>query len=419
MWSESRGPYGSRVRVYQPEPGSIIYYAHGDGKGGEKKGSLSHRDRKGAIEFAEELAARFVLGLELPQTETLETGWRDYLRERSLDKTVDSQQHDRRVAMATMNFLGASTPIEQLTRTDFDRFIRARLSGEIDSSGNFIMVPERRRRVGERTVERDFATLGALCRWLLQCGRIGRNPTQAVCPPRQKNPKRPVASDDRGDAIEAVADQITTTVNWYDPDGGRMLREVVSSFGPLFRLARETGRRISSLLHIRTENIESRRTPAAPWGCLRLEAEFDKQGKAWKCLMSPEARDAVMEAIPRRPEGGGWLFPSPRDINNPLRIETATSWLKRAEALAKLEPLEGGCWHPYRRAYAIKRKHLPASDVAQQGGWKNVNVVQQVYQQADCETLLRVLTEPTELREAPEAAPDGLLAEAAGLRVVR
>jgi integrase len=122
--------------------------------------------------------------------------------------------------------------------------------------------------------------------------------------------------------------------------------------------------------------------------------------------MSAAAREAVEEAIARRPEGGGWLFPSPRNINNPLRIETSSSWLRRAEALAGLEPQEGGVWHPYRRAYAIKRKHLPASDVAQQGGWKNISVVQEVYMQADSATLLRVLNEPRELRELPvEGAP--------------
>jgi integrase len=406
MWSESRGRYGCRIRVFQPEPGGNIYYAHGDGRGGEKNGSLGHRDRKRAIEFAEELSAKFVLGLELPQTETLETGWRDYLRERSVDKTVDSQQHDRRVAHATMNFFGANTPIEQLTRTDFDRFIRARLSGEIDSSGDFVMHPERRQRVGERTVERDCSTLGALGKWLLQCGRIGRDPTQAVSPPRQKNPKRPVASDDRGDAIEAVADQVTTMVSWYAPDGGRILREVVSSFGPFFRLARQSGRRVTSLLRLQLEDIDWRRTPTAPWGSLLFRGEHDKQGKAWKCLMSAAAREAVEEAIARRPEARGWLFPSPRNIDNPLRIETSSSWLRRAEALAGLEPQEGGVWHPYRRAYAIKRKHLPASDVAQQGGWKNISVVQEVYMQADSATLLRVLNEPRELRELPvEGAP--------------
>ncbi len=150
-----------------------------------------------------------------------------------------------------------------------------------------------------------------------------------------------------------------------------------------------------------------------------FRGEHDKQGKAWKCLMSAEAREAVKEAIARRPEAGAWLFPSPRNINNPLRIETSSSWLRRAEALAGLEPQEGGVWHPYRRAYAIKRKHLPASDVAQQGGWKNISVVQEVYMQADRETLLRVLTEPMELRDVSAREPQMESPEGAELRVVR
>ncbi len=150
-----------------------------------------------------------------------------------------------------------------------------------------------------------------------------------------------------------------------------------------------------------------------------FRGEHDKQGKAWKCLMSAEAREAVKAAIARRPKAGAWLFPAPRNINNPLRIEAATNWLKRAEALAGLEPQEGGVWHPYRRAYAIKRKHLPASDVAQQGGWKNISVVQQVYQQADRETLLRVLSEPRELRDVAVKEPQMESPEGAELRVVR
>jgi hypothetical protein len=51
---------------------------------------------------------------------------------------------------------------------------------------------------------------------------------------------------------------------------------------------------------------------------------------------------------------------------------------------------------------------LPAPDVAAQGGWKNISVVQEVYMQADSATLLRVLTEPMELRELPvRGFPEG------------
>jgi hypothetical protein len=38
-------------------------------------------------------------------------------------------------------------------------------------------------------------------------------------------------------------------------------------------------------------------------------------------------------------------------------------------------------------------------DVAAAGGWKSTFVVTEIYQQADDETLLRVMTEGAELRE--------------------
>ena len=54
----------------------------------------------------------------------------------------------------------------------------------------------------------------------------------------------------------------------------------------------------------------------------------------------------------------------------------------------------------FRRKWATERKHLPIQDVAAAGGWKNVSVVQDIYQQADVETMYRVVSEPVELREA-------------------
>lgn len=75
------------------------------------------------------------------------------------------------------------------------------------------------------------------------------------------------------------------------------------------------------------------------------------------------------------------------------------TWLRRAKALAGLEPQKRAAYHAYRRAFATKRKHLPAKDVAAAGGWKNAFVVQEIYQQADDETLLRVITEGAQLRE--------------------
>ena len=56
--------------------------------------------------------------------------------------------------------------------------------------------------------------------------------------------------------------------------------------------------------------------------------------------------------------------------------------------------------YAYRRKWATERKHLPDSDVAAAGGWTNPNTLRLVYQQADQETMLRVVLERGELREA-------------------
>lgn len=77
----------------------------------------------------------------------------------------------------------------------------------------------------------------------------------------------------------------------------------------------------------------------------------------------------------------------------------ASSWLRRAEELADLEPLEGGLWHPFRRLWATSRKGLPDVDVARAGGWASLEALRQAYQRPDDATILRVVEHDAELRE--------------------
>jgi hypothetical protein len=67
--------------------------------------------------------------------------------------------------------------------------------------------------------------------------------------------------------------------------------------------------------------------------------------------------------------------------------------------MAGLRPQKGSLWHAYRRKWATERKHLPDADVAAAGGWKNTISLKTAYQQADPETILKVVMEPGELRE--------------------
>ena len=67
------------------------------------------------------------------------------------------------------------------------------------------------------------------------------------------------------------------------------------------------------------------------------------------------------------------------------------SWLRRAEKLARLPPLSGGIWHPYRRLFAIESKALPIHDVAAEGGWSSVETVQRIYQKEEAKGVLKAV----------------------------
>ncbi len=84
----------------------------------------------------------------------------------------------------------------------------------------------------------------------------------------------------------------------------------------------------------------------------------------------------------------------------PLSKDLAREWLRRAEAIAGVEPHQGSAWHAYRRSWATERKHLLDKDVAAAGGWSDPTSLKAAYQQVDEATLYRVVSEPAELREA-------------------
>ncbi len=126
-------------------------------------------------------------------------------------------------------------------------------------------------------------------------------------------------------------------------------------------------------------------------------------GVRWRCPISHAVRYALEAALAKRRPAGrvgrGPLFPAPKNPQRPVDYTLASSWLRRAEQLAGLEPLEGSLWHAYRRLWASARKELPDVDVAQAGGWKFVEAVKQAYQRPDDATMPRVVEHAAELRE--------------------
>lgn len=68
----------------------------------------------------------------------------------------------------------------------------------------------------------------------------------------------------------------------------------------------------------------------------------------------------------------GWVFPGERLPDQPMDRWLLVKWLLVAERDAGLPKLVGGVWHPYRRKWAMERKHWPIRDVAAVRGWKNI-----------------------------------------------
>ncbi len=171
-----------------------------------------------------------------------------------------------------------------------------------------------------------------------------------------------------------------------------------SYLSELLDLAEGTGRRIGSILRLQYRDLL---LDVGRHGAIRWRADADKQGRETIAPISAEVRAAIDRILAERPGiGAAWLFPAPRDPSQHLRYELSSNWLRKAEELAGLEPLRGGCWHPFRRMWATERKHLSQVDVAAAGGWASTRTLTEIYQQPDMDGMYRVVTEAGELREA-------------------
>jgi integrase len=373
------------------------------GRGGERRRSLEIRDRDEAKRIADEQAAKLRRGIDSVTTARPTVGrvFALYLAHRTPDKGRSSQVVDKRESEMWKAVLGSGFDLSKLSRREWDGFIRCRRSGEIDGHGRTVLNSEERRAVRDRAVEKSLVFLRAVCRWATDfrdnSGRLllERDPTRGFEIPDEKNPKRPVATHDRVDAIRKHYRKIRMRIE----RGAK--RETVDSYLPeVFEIVVGTGRRIGAVCGLRSEDVELERTERTPWGAIVFPEDTDKMGKRWRCPIGPRVREAIDSALlKRRHVGPGPLFPSPKDPRQPVSIYQMSKWLREAEKLAELKPMDGSLWHAYRRLWASARKDLPDVDVAQAGGWKSLEALKSAYQQPDDATMLRVVTHEAELRE--------------------
>ncbi|HZD04256.1 MAG TPA: tyrosine-type recombinase/integrase, partial [Longimicrobiales bacterium] len=278
---------------------------------------------------------------------------------------------------------GTGKRVADIGQADVDRYADLRRSGKIHPEDSNVTDGVR-----DTTIEADIRFLSTVLRWAHGKKVDGRrlvptNPLDGLNWPEAKDVRRPIASHDRYTKTLAKADEV-------DPMG---------RLACMLTLARYTGRRESAICGLMASDLlrtpeavrgtlaamgqDERRAAHFPHGGLRWRADTDKQGYDTLTPLSEPARAALDVYLERNPRVGEVpMFPAPRDEAKPIRKDLAGRWLRKAEKMAGLPKLAGGRWHPYRRLFATELKTVPIQDVAAAGGWKSVETVRQIYQQA-------------------------------------
>jgi hypothetical protein len=407
-WSLSVGKRPHTVTVYERVPGGVLYARAWDPtlrnrRGGLRRISLGHRDKGAAKAYAAEQHAKLIRGDAELVSRRISLGrlLALYGAHRTPQKGRTEQKADQRRMGLYARFLGPEKDPLKITWAELHRFVDARRTGELTARGRWITDPSRRKPVRDRTIESDLKWLNAVMNWGMHWqDREGRyllreNPIRGFPIPRERNPQRPVMTEDRYEALRAVSDEVTMEVHQR---GHRVA--VRSHLSELLDLANETGRRISAILGLRYQDLELARTSTAPHGAISWPADTDKQGRTWRNVpLSSIARNAIDRVLRDRPGiGEAPLFPAPGNPSKPVDRYLADQWLRDAETLAGLQPQIGGLWHPFRRKAATELKGAPDKDVMALMGWTDLRSLKTAYQHADPASMLTALEQRRELR---------------------
>ena len=160
-------------------------------------------------------------------------------------RTPTTQAENTRRAEMWARVLGSEKDLHKLTLGEWERFDLARRSGAIGPRGR----PDAKRRsVRSRTVGADQEWLRGVIRWAITWQDdsaqylMRENPMRGYGISKERNPKRPVATQDRYEAVRAVSDSVTMDLR----RNGRRFA-VRSYLSEILDIVNGTGRRVSAV----------------------------------------------------------------------------------------------------------------------------------------------------------------------------
>ena len=183
--------------------------------------SLGHRDKRKAIEQAEKMASRLREGAEAVFTGRLSLLrlFRLYRAHRSPRKGKGEQVEDERRIELFERFFGEEKNLHSISLHDFEAFAAARQSGTIESHGQLV-AEDYRKPVRAGTAAADLAWLSGILswgtKWKTHEGEylLKDNPVRGYELPRERNPRRPVVTEDRYEKVLEAAPQVTMQLLW-------------------------------------------------------------------------------------------------------------------------------------------------------------------------------------------------------------
>jgi integrase len=259
--------------------------------GKEDRKSLGHRDKERAITEAHTLLAQLRADTSALERGTLTLGALIERYKRSpmfAAKKERTRKGDAGNLERILKFFGPDLDVSTLNPSDVTRFVQARRSGRFHVRGKPL-------KVRDATIRADLVALKTALNWAaLERDEKGRrllsdNPLRGVRLPSEKNPRRPVMSEEVFQKLLKVAERVHPQLK---------LALIV---------AEGTGRRLSAWAQLRWDDVDF---AAIPFGAIRWRAENDKKGYEQVVPITPGVRDALLYA--RRQQkaiGTSWVFP--------------------------------------------------------------------------------------------------------------